>query len=84
MDTTADSVVRLAKTVGGTDEHLETVLLNSPRSGYNYRAAATVTGTDGTTSVTVSEWTTLNVRGMGFNALLRPAQKQFMFSVQQP
>ena len=84
VDTTADSVVRLAKTVGGTDEHLETVLLNSPRSGYNYRAAATVTGTDGTTSVTVSEWTTLNVRGMGFNALLRPAQKQFMFSVQQP
>ncbi len=84
VDTTASSFVRLAMTVGGTDEHLETVLLNSPRDGYNYRAATTVLGTDGTTSVSVSEWTNLGVRGMGFSALLRPAQKQFMFSVQQP
>jgi len=76
--------VRLAKTVGGTDEHLETVLINNPRNGYNYRAAATVTGTDGTTVVNVSEWTNLGLRGMGLNALLRPGQKQFMFSVQQP
>jgi len=78
-----DSYVRLAKTVGGTDDHLETVLLNSPRVGYNFRAAANVLGTDGTTPVAVSEWTNLGVRGMGLNALLRPAQKQFMFSVQQ-
>ncbi len=84
VDATAGSFVRLAKTVGGTDEHLETVLLNSPRAGYNFRAAATVLGTDGTTSVPVSEWTNLGLHGMGLNALLRPAQKQFMFSVQQP
>lgn len=84
VDATAGSFVRLAKTVDGTDEHLETVLLNSPRDGYNFRAATTVLGTDGTTSVPVSEWTNLGLRGMGLNALLRPAQKQFMFSVQQP
>ncbi len=82
-DATAGSVVRLAKTVGGTDDHLETVLLNSPRDGYNFRAATTVLGTDGTTSVPVTEWTNLGLHGMGLNALLRPAQKQFMFSVQQ-
>ena len=84
VDATAGSFVRLAKTVDGTDEHLETVLLNSPRAGYNFRAATTVLGTDGTTSVPVTEWTNLGLRGMGLNALLRPAQKQFMFSVQQP
>jgi hypothetical protein len=83
-DVAASSFTRLAKTVGGTDEHLETVLVNSPRTGYNFRAAATVTGTDGTTVVNVAEWTNLALRGMGLNALLRPAQKQFMFSVQQP
>ena len=84
VDATAGSFVRLARTVDGTDEHLETVLLNSPRAGYNFRAATTVLGTDGTTSVPVSEWTNLGLHGMGLNALLRPAQKQFMFSVQQP
>ena len=84
VDSAAGSFVRLAKTVGGTDEHLETVLINNPRNGYNYRAAATVTGTDGTTVVNVSEWNNLGLRGMGLNALLRPGQKQFMFSVQQP
>jgi hypothetical protein len=83
VDAGGASVVRLAKTVGGSDEHLETVLLNSPRSGYNYRAAVTVTGTSGS-AVGVSEWTNLPVRGMGFNALLRPASKQLMLSVQQP
>lgn len=84
VDATAGSFVRLAKTLGGTDDHLETVLVNSPRDGYNFRAAATVTGTDGTTVVNVPEWTNLGLRGMGVNALTRPAQKQFMFSVQQP
>ena len=84
VDTAASSFVRLAKTVGGTDEHLETVLANSPRNGYSFRAAATVTGTDGTTVVPVSEWTALDLRGMGLSALIRPASKQFMFSVQQP
>lgn len=84
IDATAGSFTRLAKTVGGTDEHLETVLVNSPRNGYNFRAAATVTGTDGVTPVQVTEWTNLGLRGMGLNALVRPAQKQFMFSVQQP
>jgi hypothetical protein len=83
VDSVASSFTRLAKTVGGTDEHVETVLVNSPRNGYNYRAAATVTGTDGTTVVNVSEWNNLPVRGMGFSALLRPGQKRFMFSVQQ-
>jgi hypothetical protein len=84
VDTVAGSIVRLAKTVGGTDDHLETVFLNNPRSGYNWRAAASVPGIDGSTTVPVSEWTNMPVRGMGFNALLRPASKQFMFSVQQP
>jgi hypothetical protein len=84
IDATAGTYVRLAKTVGATDDHLETVAINSPRAGYAFRAAANVTGIDGTTPVAVTEWTNLNLRGMGLSALTRPAQKQFMFSVQQP
>lgn len=83
IDATTSSFTRLAKTVGGTDEHYETVDANSPRDGYSFRPAATVTGTDGVTVVQVREWTNLGLRGMGLNALIRPTQKQLAFSVQQ-
>ena len=83
VDAAGSSFARLAKTIGGTDEHAETVLVNSPRDGYNFRAAATVTATDGST-VTVPEWTNLALRGMGLSAQTRAGQKRFLFSVQQP
>ena len=82
-DATAGSFIRLAKNLDGTDERLETVRINNPRSGYSFRAAAQLTGTNGSV-VNVSEGTNLGLRGMGVNALIRPAQKQLMFSVQQP
>ena len=48
IDAATRSFTRLAKTVGGTDERSETVRINNPRNGYNFRAAATLTGTNGT------------------------------------
>ena len=79
----AGSFARLAKTVGGTDERSETVLVNSPRDGYNFRAAATAIAADGST-INVPEWTHLGLRGMGLGAQTRAGQKRFLFSVQQP
>ncbi|MEP6874807.1 MAG: hypothetical protein ABI887_10615 [Burkholderiales bacterium] len=83
VDSTAGTYVRRAKTVGGVDERLETIAINNPRDGYNFRAAAATTTTAGV-PFNVTEWTNLSLRGMGLNALIRPSQKQFMFSVQQP
>lgn len=83
IDAASGSFTRLAKTVGGTDERSETVLVNSPRDGYNFRAAATAIAADGST-VNLPEWTNLGLRGMGLNAQTRAGQKRFLFSVQQP
>ncbi|MEP7297172.1 MAG: hypothetical protein ABI702_13375 [Burkholderiales bacterium] len=82
VDSVAGTFVRLAKTVGGVDERQETVAINSPRNGYNFRAASATTTTAGA-PFNITEWTNLSLRGMGVNALIRPAQKQMMFSVQQ-
>jgi hypothetical protein len=43
----------------------------------------TATAVDGTT-VTIREFTNLNMRGMGFSPLLLPSIKTFMLSVNQP
>lgn len=82
-DSTAQSLLRTQKTVGGTDDHPETLFANNPRNGYTFRAAGTATAVDGTT-VTIREFTSLNMRGMGFSPLLLPSLKTFMLSVNQP
>lgn len=53
------------------DGHSETVTLNSPRTGFNFRAAGTATNNAGAT-VNVSEFTALGLRGMGMSALWMP------------
>lgn len=83
VDSTAGSWIRTLKTVGGTDDHPETLFVNNPRNGYTFRAAGTATAVDGTT-VTIREFTNLGLRGMGMSALLLPGLKLYMFSVNQP
>jgi hypothetical protein len=83
VDSTAGSWLRTQKTVGGTDDHPETLFANNPRNGYTFRAAGTATAVDGTT-VTIREFTNLGLRGMGMSALLLPGLKLYMFSVNQP
>jgi hypothetical protein len=54
------------------DGHVETLQVNTPRSGYNFRAATTATNSSGGT-VNVSEFTALPLRGMGMSALWLPS-----------
>lgn len=61
------TVVRTRQTAGGAT-YSETVHINDPRNGYNFRVAATPTASDGST-VTVREFTSLSMRGMGFSPL---------------
>jgi hypothetical protein len=82
-DSAAGSILRTLKTVGGTDDHPETLFANNPRNGYTFRTAGTATAADGTTA-TIREFTNLGLRGMGVNALLLPSLKSFLFFVNQP
>lgn len=54
-----------------------------PASWPSVWAAGTATAGDGT-MVTIREFTSLGLRGMGMSALLLPALKRFQFSVTQP
>ena len=82
LDSTAGSWVRSQKAVGSTVDHPETLFANNPRDGYTFRQPATVTASDGST-VNVSEFTVLGMRGMGISPLILPASKTFLISVQQ-
>jgi hypothetical protein len=73
----------------GNDGHVETLLLNNPLNGYTHRAAATATTSAGTT-VTVQDFTSLPLTGMGMSALWLPdigdtaSPGALMLSVQRP
>lgn len=83
VDSATGSYVRIHKTVGGTNDHPETLLQNSPRNGYLFRAAGSALAVDGTTANFV-EFTSLTLRGMGFNPLILPASKTLLLSPIQP
>ncbi|MFT3818667.1 MAG: hypothetical protein QM750_13675 [Rubrivivax sp.] len=83
VDTAAGSYLRQAGTVGQNTMHPETVMINSPRDGYNNRLAATVTNSAGA-SENVSEWTLLTLRGIGMTPLILPAGRTLVLSVTQP
>jgi hypothetical protein len=84
-DTSTDSYARTAKTVGKTDDHTETLVANSPRSGYVHRPAGTATAVDGST-VTINEFTALRLPGAGLSPLiiLLTNGKLFELSVTEP
>ena len=83
VDSAAQIYLRTQQTVGTTNAHPDTVFVNSPRNGYNFRAAGTAIAVDGST-VNVSEFTALGLPGMGFTPLLLPGPKWFDFSTRQP
>lgn len=83
VDATAGTWVRLQKNVGQNNEHPEAIAGNVPRSGYNFRPRQTSTTTTGA-SITVNEWTSLPLQGLGGGAFFLPSLKQFALSVVQP
>ncbi|MFZ4287190.1 hypothetical protein [Variovorax sp. HJSM1_2] len=83
VDTATSSVTRrVLVAAGSSDTYEQTVVLNTPRAGYNFRAAATPTSVAGV-SQTVRERTSLNLRGMGFSVQSVPSQDAFQISVDQ-
>lgn len=84
IDSVARSWVRIAKNVGGINDHPETILANEPRDGYTFRASGSSTVVGTSTTTTFREFTALGLRGMGVSTLLLPSLKQYLFSVNQP
>jgi hypothetical protein len=84
QNTVAGSIVRTAKLIGGTNDHPQTVTINSPRNGYNFRTPATaVPAIDGTLQ-NVLEFTSMPLRGMGMVPLVLPAINILLLSVDLP
>ena len=84
VDTAAGSWVRQQHAAeGAAFDYSETLVANNPRNGYTFRPAATTTAVGGT-PVTIREFDTLVLRGMGFSAVVVPANRTLAFSVNQP
>lgn len=84
LNSTAGSYLRTSKTIGGTDDHPQTLTINGPRNGYATRTAATGVSTNSGGTVNVSEFTALGMRGLGLAAVVIPANKSFVLSVDLP
>jgi len=74
VDTAAGSWVRNLTDANGNGGNLQTLFVNKPRNGYNFRPQ----------TMAVREWTSLGLRGMGASATLFPGPKWFDFTVAQP
>jgi hypothetical protein len=64
-------------------DYPETLFANSPRDGFTFRPAAAST-TVGGAAVQIREFDTLGLRGMGFSAVVLPANRSLVLSVNQP
>ncbi len=83
VDAATSSVTRkVLVTAGSTDTFEQVVVLNNPRAGFNYRAAATPTSVGGLAQ-TVRERTSLNLRGAGMSVQSVPSQSAFQISIDQ-
>jgi hypothetical protein len=82
-DPATQSWLRSQKNVGQNNEHVETIVANNPRNGYNFRAPGVAT-VPGGASIAVNEFTSLPLHGMGLGVLLLPKLKWFSFSLTQP
>ncbi len=71
-DASSSSVTYMQKTTAGADDYITTVVQNSPRDGFNYRAAGTTTSVFDGRTVTVRARASLNMRGMGVGFQLVP------------
>lgn len=82
VDTTTGGVTRTQNLEAGTPNYTETVVQNSPRAGYSYRAAATTTDANNN-PVSIRERTSMGLRGMGISVQSVPSQTAFQVTVDQ-
>ena len=85
----AGSYTRPVNLADETADYSETILLNTPRAGYNFRAAGTTTSASVGGTVNIRERTSLGLRGMGVSVQSVPVQTGitsagFQMSVDQP
>lgn len=83
VDAATGSWVRVQKNVGQTNDHPETIAGNDPRPGYNFRPQQTSVTVTGAT-ISVGQWTSLPLPGMGFGVFFLPGPKLFALSARQP
>lgn len=89
VDSAAGSFTRTVNLADGTVDYSETILQNTPRAGYNFRASGSTTSVSGSGTATIRERTSLGLRGMGVSVQSVPVQTGissagFQMSVDQP
>ena len=89
VDSSANSYTRAVTLADGTVDYSETILQNTPRAGYNFRAAGSTTSSFDGRTVNIRERTSLPLRGMGVGVQSVPVQTGitsagFQLSVDQP
>lgn len=89
VDSAAGSYTRTVNLADGKVDYSETILQNSPRAGYNFRATGSTTSVFDSRSVNIRERTSLALRGMGISVQSVPVQTGissagFQMSVDQP
>jgi hypothetical protein len=89
VDTTLQSYTRTISLPNGTADYSETILLNTPLAGFNFRAAGSITSTFDSRPVNIRERTSLGLRGMGVSVQSVPVQSGissagFQISIDQP
>lgn len=89
IDSSAGSYTRTVNLANGTADYSETILLNTPLAGYNFRAIGSTTSVFDGRLVKLRERTSLGLRGMGVSVQSVPVQTDissagFQMSVDQP
>ena len=88
-DAAANNYIRTVNLANGSVDYSETIVINSPRNGFNFRAAGTTTAASDGRSVSLRERTSLGLHGMGVSVQSVPIQsgitaERFQISVDQP
>lgn len=83
LDTTG-SYTRTQNTSAGTADYSETIVINNPRNGYNFRAAASGVASTVSGTTTIRERTSLGLVGIGISVQSVPSLNAFQVTVDQP
>lgn len=81
VDTATSSSTRMQSNDAGVDDYTDTVVQNSPRAGFNYRAAGTTTSVLDGRTVNIRARASLGLRGMGVSFQLVPHINSLRMSV---
>jgi len=84
VDSSASSYTRTQNTSTGAADYSETILINNPRNGYNFRAAASGVASTVSGTVNIRERTSMGLPGTGLSVQSIPSLTAFQVTVDQP